>query len=103
MEWVAVDARHRLRAGMFVAQVVGKSMEPAIPDGAYCLFAAPVEGSRQGKTVLLQLHGQTDLEHERFTVKNYFSEGHLGGRLVAPRTNHAAAGQSRLPPDRVND
>ena len=28
---------------MFVAQVVGKSMEPAIPDGAYCLFAASAE------------------------------------------------------------
>jgi hypothetical protein len=25
---------------MFVAQVVGKSMEPAISDQSYCLFAA---------------------------------------------------------------
>ncbi|MGH7429917.1 MAG: hypothetical protein ACREJ4_16395, partial [Candidatus Methylomirabilaceae bacterium] len=31
-EWIAVESRHRLRPGMFVAQVVGKSMEPAIPD-----------------------------------------------------------------------
>ena len=29
-EWVTVDAKRRLRPGMFVAQVVGKSMEPAI-------------------------------------------------------------------------
>ena len=35
---------HRLRPGMFVAQVVGKSMEPAIPDGAYCLFARACRG-----------------------------------------------------------
>ena len=43
--WTAIETGRRLRPGMFVAQVVGKSMEPAIPDGAYCLFAAPVEGS----------------------------------------------------------
>jgi hypothetical protein len=33
-EWVAVDSKHRLRPGMFVAQVVGKSMEPTIPNGS---------------------------------------------------------------------
>jgi phage repressor protein C with HTH and peptisase S24 domain len=42
-EWVAIESRRHLRPGMFVVQVVGKSMEPAIPDGSYCLFAAPVE------------------------------------------------------------
>jgi type I restriction enzyme, R subunit len=74
-EWVAVESRHRLRRGMFVAQVVGKSMEPAIPDGAYCLFRAPVEGTRQGKTVLVQLRDATDPENgERYTVKRYESE-----------------------------
>ena len=25
-------------------------MEPEVPDGAYCLFSAPVAGSRQGRT-----------------------------------------------------
>jgi SOS-response transcriptional repressor LexA len=74
-EWVAVESGHRLRPGMFVAQVAGKSMEPAIPDGAWCLFRAPVEGSRQGKTVLAQLRDATDTETgERYTVKRYESE-----------------------------
>jgi len=74
-EWVAVESRHRLRKGMFVAQVVGRSMEPAIPDGAWCLFRAPVEGTRQGKTVLVQLRDTTDPETgQRFTVKRYESE-----------------------------
>ncbi|MGH7306658.1 MAG: S24 family peptidase, partial [Candidatus Rokuibacteriota bacterium] len=74
-EWVAAETRHRLRPGMFVAQVVGKSMEPAIPDGSYCLFAAPVEGTRQGKTVLVQLRNAADPETgERYTVKRYESE-----------------------------
>lgn len=74
-EWVEIDTRHRPRPGMFVARVVGRSMEPQVPDGAYCLFAAPVEGSRQGRTVLVVLHDRVDPEHgERFTVKRYFSE-----------------------------
>lgn len=74
-EWVAVESRHRLRPGVFVAQVVGQSMESAIPDGAYCLFRAPVEGTRQGKTVLVQLRDVTDPETgERYTVKRYESE-----------------------------
>jgi type I restriction enzyme R subunit len=74
-EWVAVKSRHRLGRGMFVAQVVGKSMEPAIPDGAWCLFRAPVEGTRQGKTVLVQLRDATDPETgQRYTVKRYESE-----------------------------
>jgi type I restriction enzyme R subunit len=74
-EWVNVNSRHRLRPGMFVAQVVGKSMEPAIPDGSYCLFAAPVTGTRQGKTVLVQLRDDADPETgERYTVKRYESE-----------------------------
>ena len=73
--WAAVETRRRLRRGMFVAQVVGKSMEPAIPDGAYCLFAAPVEGTRQGKTVLVQMRDTADPESgQRYTVKRYESE-----------------------------
>jgi len=73
--WVEIESRHRLRPGMFVAQVVGKSMEPAIPDGAWCLFRAPVEGTRQGKTVLVKLRDGTDPETgQRYTVKRYESE-----------------------------
>ncbi len=73
-EWVAVESRHGLRRGMFVAQVVGKSMEPAVRDGAYCLFRSPVEGTRQGKTVLVQLRNVTDPEFgQHYTVKRYRS------------------------------
>lgn len=74
-KWVAVDIGRKLRRGMFVAQVVGKSMEPKIPDGSYCIFAAPVEGSRQGKIVLAQLRSERDPESgERYTIKRYESE-----------------------------
>jgi SOS-response transcriptional repressor LexA len=73
--WAEVDTARTLRPGMFVAQVVGRSMEPGIPDGSYCLFSAPVAGSRQGKQVLVQLRDTSDPETgERYTVKRYESE-----------------------------
>ena len=79
-DWVAVETRHRLRPGMFVAQVVGRSMEPAIPDGSYCIFAAPVTGTRQGKTVLAQLADAVDPETgQRYTVKRYESRKTVNG------------------------
>ena len=79
-EWVAVESHNHLRKGMFVAQVVGKSMEPRIPDGSWCLFRAPVEGTRQGKTVLVQLRDDTDPEtDQRYTVKRYKSEKTVEG------------------------
>lgn len=79
-EWALVESRRKLRPGMFVAQVVGRSMEPTIPDGAYCLFAAPVIGTRQGKTVLVQLLDSVDSETgERYTVKRYQSEKSVEG------------------------
>ena len=74
-EWVAVEPHHRICQGMFVAQVVGRSMEPTIPNGAWCLFRAPVAGTRQGKILLVQLQEAADSETgQRYTVKRYESE-----------------------------
>jgi ATP-dependent helicase YprA (DUF1998 family)/SOS-response transcriptional repressor LexA len=74
-EWVQVDVGRTLRPGMFVAQVVGHSMEPQIPDGAYGLFSSPLAGSRDGKIVLVELRDALDPETgERYTVKRYRSE-----------------------------
>ena len=57
------------------SDLAGRSMEPAIPDGAYGLFRAPVRGTRQGKTVLVRLRDATDPETgARYTVKRYESE-----------------------------
>jgi len=72
--WAELKTTHKLREGMFVAQVVGRSMEPMIPDGAYCLFASPVTGSRQGRIVLVEHHSITDEETSAsYTVKRYHS------------------------------
>ena len=74
-EWVEFDTVRPLRSGMFVARVVGQSMEPMIPDGSYCLFRSPVTGTRQGRTVLVQLRDAIDPDtDQRFTVKRYRSE-----------------------------
>ena len=74
-EWVELDTARSLRRGMFVARVDGKSMEPGIPDGSYCLFAGPVTGTRQGRTVLAKLLNALDPDTgQRFTVKRYRSE-----------------------------
>lgn len=93
-----VDGERRLQPGMFVARVVGHSMEPGIADGAYCLFAAPVTGSRQGRTVLVQLRDTADPETgQRYTVKRYASEKARAGdswrhtRITLHATNPAYA------------
>jgi phage repressor protein C with HTH and peptisase S24 domain len=73
-DWVEVNTSRRLASGMFVAQVVGKSMEPRIPDGAYCLFSSPIAGTRHGRAVLVQLRDGADPETgERYAVKRYES------------------------------
>ena len=74
-QWVELDTSRALREGMFVAQVVGDSMQPTIPNGSHCLFASPVTGTRQGRVVLVQLADEIDPETgQRFTVKRYRSE-----------------------------
>ena len=74
-DWVEITTSHRLHKGMFVAQVVGRSMEPLIPDGSYCLFRYPVLGTRQGKIVLVQHHDIHDPETGgTYTLKSYRSE-----------------------------
>jgi type I restriction enzyme, R subunit len=73
--WLAAPGR--LRPGMFVARVEGRSMEPRIPAGSYCVFRAepgggPLAGSRQGKIILAALIDAADPEDGgAYTVKVY--------------------------------
>jgi len=71
--WVKAPAKLRLRPDMFVAHVVGRSMEPRIPDGSLCVFRAGVVGSRQGKLVLVERFGTTETS-ARYTIKKYTSK-----------------------------
>src|SRR6266566_4113867 len=71
--WVRAPERLKLDRNMFAGRVVGRSMEPVIPDGSLCLFRGSVVGSRQNKRLLIQRMGVTDSTAE-FTVKKYTSK-----------------------------
>jgi phage repressor protein C with HTH and peptisase S24 domain len=71
-EWVRISGNLKLHDNMFVVHVVGRSMEPLIPDGSLCIFRAGVTGTRQGKRLLIEKFGETDFA-SRYTVKRYTS------------------------------
>jgi phage repressor protein C with HTH and peptisase S24 domain len=71
-DWVRAPEGMRLDPEMFVAHVVGDSMEPRIPNGSLNLFRFHPAGSRQNKILLIQRFGMVD-ETARYTVKKYTS------------------------------
>jgi phage repressor protein C with HTH and peptisase S24 domain len=71
-DWVRAPEGMRLDPDLFVAHVVGQSMEPRIPDGSLNLFRFHPAGSRQNKILLIQRFGELD-ETARYTVKKYTS------------------------------
>jgi uncharacterized protein len=74
LEWVA-PGDLALGPNLFVAQVVGESMNRKIPNGAWCVFRMNPGGTRQGKVVLAQHRDIADPETGgSFTVKVYSSE-----------------------------
>jgi hypothetical protein len=73
--WKPMHGVRRLNSEMFIAQVVGKSMEPSISNGSWCLFRFERGGSRDGLIVLVESRAVTDPEtNQSFTIKRYHSE-----------------------------
>jgi len=73
--WKRINDGRKLNKEMFIAQVDGKSMEPTIPDGSYCLFRFDRGGSRNGLVVLVESKLVSDPETEKqYTIKRYKSE-----------------------------
>lgn len=70
--WVRVPGL-KLTPAMFVAHVVGRSMEPLIPDDSLCVFRSGVTGTRQGKYLLIEKFDENDFAG-RYTVKRYTSQ-----------------------------
>jgi DUF2075 family protein len=63
------------KPGFFIAQVVGESMNRRIPNGSWCLFREPSDGSRNGKVVIVQSRDIQDPDTGgQYTVKIYRSE-----------------------------
>jgi len=72
--WKPMDGR-KIHKEMFIAQVVGKSMEPKIKDASWCLFRFEKGGTRNGLIVLAESKRIKDTETgQSFTIKWYHSE-----------------------------
>ena len=67
------------KPGFFLAQVVGESMKRCIPNGSWCFFREPSDGSRNGKVVIVQSRNFQDPDTGgQYTVKIYRSEKTVG-------------------------
>src|SRR5512147_608078 len=62
----------RPESDLFVAHIIGRSMEPAIPDGCLCVFRPYRGGSREGRWMLVWNRGASAGGGE-FTIKRYTS------------------------------
>ncbi len=71
-DWIPAPEGMRLAPDLFAGHVVGRSMEPRIPDGSLNLFRLKPQGSRQGKILLIERFGVLE-ETARYTVKRYTS------------------------------
>jgi len=109
-DWVAIEGRVKPARDLFVAQVIGESMNRRIPNGAWCLWRLNPTGTRQGKVVLAQHRDIVDPEHGgQYTVKVYESEKEAGGgdswqhRRVTLRADSTDAGFEYIVLEGVED
>lgn len=73
-DWVEPPDWVQVEQGLFVAQVIGESMNRRIPNGAWCLFRLDPQGTRQGKIVVVQHRDISDAETGGgYTIKRYGS------------------------------
>lgn len=74
-DWAELPEHFHVSDGMFVAQVIGESMNRQIPNGSWCLFRERPMGTRQGKVVVARHRAIDDPDlGGRYTIKRYFSE-----------------------------
>jgi phage repressor protein C with HTH and peptisase S24 domain len=75
VDWVELPDIYRPQLGMFIAQVIGQSMNRRIPSGSWCLFRANPQGTRAGKVVVAEHRSIDDPDSGgSYTVKVYSSE-----------------------------
>lgn len=80
--WLRLISPGRYTPTHFVVRAVGRSMEPRIPDGAFCIFEANSGGSRQDAIVLAEHRDTSDPDTggaysiKRYSsVKSFFPDG----------------------------
>jgi phage repressor protein C with HTH and peptisase S24 domain len=73
--WIKCPPGIKPDRNKFVARVTGRSMEPRIEDGDYCVFRLSVGGTRKDKVVLVQHSSIADPDTgASYTVKKYTSK-----------------------------
>ena len=73
--WVLAPDHIAVTPDLFVARVVGESMNKQIAADSWCLFRANPGGSRNGRIVVATHHQIDDPDNGgAFTIKRYFSE-----------------------------
>lgn len=70
--WVSPPPGVRAARGLFLVQVVGRSMEPKVPDGAWCLCSRPWPNPGTGQIGIFLRSPSTEPEGGgTFTLKQY--------------------------------
>lgn len=73
-DWVRLPEAFAMRDDLFVAQVVGESMNRRVPNGAWCLFHRDRGGTRNGKIVIVEHRDIQDADlGSGLTIKRYES------------------------------
>lgn len=87
--WMRVEVGRQLTSDMFVAKVLGHSMEPGIPDGSWCLFrafstGAPPPMALDGRRVVAELRDSSDPDTGgAYTLKRWRVAGRsIGGEVT---------------------
>ena len=100
VDHVAVPPEAR-RPGLFVAQVVGDSMDRIAPKGAWCLWqhlrAADVTGPAEGEDLVIVRPDDLVPEFGGFTFKRFARDD--GNRVLVPVSNNRAHQPIPLAPD----
>jgi DUF2075 family protein len=74
-DWIELPDTFRISPDLFVAQVLGESMNRRVPNGSWCLFKMNPSGTRRGKIVLVQHREISDPDTGgHYTLKIYDSE-----------------------------
>gem|GEM_PF-6717891 len=106
-EWVALDGAGgavKPAPGLFVARVVGESMNRKIPNGAWCVWRLNPSEPLEGKVVLAQHSDFEDTDLGAYTVKVYASEEvAAGGGGKHDRTTDSARLDMASPARRAAD
>ncbi len=74
-DWVELPDSFSPREGHFVTRVVGESMNRRIPNGAWCLFRACPDGTKNNRVVIVHHRDIQDQDTgSSYTIKLYSSE-----------------------------